>query len=161
MPTLASLTDIYLTNQWIVASGVVALVAVVIAMIRELLPYDGVIEMLRFNMLFIIILASALTRADEMGAVTALASVDAGKGAYAGFSSGAVVYCGGTGHECRRVDPDATPGSQVTAIDVFQSGSYPTPTAWVGYENGAIYRCSTHSCTQMSQSPSIKPPDRN
>jgi len=117
--------------------------------------------MLRFNIIFILILTSALTRADEMGAVTAIASVDAGKGAYAGFSSGAVVYCGGTGHECRRVDPDTTPDSRVTTIDVFQSGSYPTPTAWVGYENGEIYRCSSQSCTPMRQSPSIKPPDRN
>ena len=117
--------------------------------------------MLRFSMLFSLILISALTRAEEMGAVTAIASVDAGKGAYAGFSSGAVVYCGGTGHECRRVDPDTTPDSRVTTIDVFQSGSYTTPTAWVGYENGEIYRCSTQSCTPMGQSPSIKPPDRN
>jgi hypothetical protein len=117
--------------------------------------------MLRFNMAFSLVLISALTRAEEMGAVTAIASVDAGKGAYAGFSSGAVVYCDGTGHECRRVDPGVTPGSQVTAIDVFQSGSFPTPTAWVGYKNGAIYRCSTHSCTQMGQSPAIRPPGRN
>jgi hypothetical protein len=139
---------------------VVTVINATIARVREPLLYDGVIEMLRFNMIFILILGSALARADEMGAVTAIASVDAGKGAYAGYSSGAVVYCGGTGHECRRVDPDITPDSRVTAIDVFQSGSYPTPTAWVGYENGAIYRCSTQSCTSMSQSPSFKPPGR-
>lgn len=117
--------------------------------------------MLRANIVLILVITSTAARAGEMGAVTAIASVDAGKGAYAGYASGAVVYCGGTGHECRRVDPDTTPDSGVTAIDVFQSGSYPTPTAWVGYENGAIYRCSTQSCIPMSQSSAIKPPDRH
>src|SRR5210317_253929 len=98
--------------------------------------------MLRFNMIIILSVCSAISLADDIGAVTAFATVDAGKGAYAGYSSGAVVYCGGSGHECRRVDPETTPHSPVSAIDVFQSGTYPTPTAWVGYENGAIYRCS-------------------
>ena len=116
--------------------------------------------MLRFYMLFILCVCSALSHAGDLGAVTAIATVDAGKGAYAGYSSGAVVYCGGSGHECRRVAPDTTPRSRVTAIDVFQSGTYPTPTAWVGYENGAIYRCSAQSCTSMSQSPAIKRPIR-
>lgn len=116
--------------------------------------------MLRFNMIIILSVCSAISLADDIGAVTAIATVDAGKGAYAGYSSGAVVYCGGSGHECRRVDPDTTPQSPVSAIDVFQSGTYPTPTAWVGYENGAIYRCSAQSCTSMSQSPAIKRPIR-
>jgi len=116
--------------------------------------------MLRFNIIIIFSVYSALSLASDIGAVTAIATVDAGKGAYAGYSSGAVVYCGGSGHECRRVDPGTTPHSPVTAIDVFQSGTYPTPTAWVGYENGAIYRCSAQSCTSMSQSPAIRRPTR-
>ena len=110
---------------------------------------------------FLCILATAVyAQGDDLGAVTAIASVDAGKGAYAGYSSGAVVYCGGTGHECRRVDGSTTPDSAVTAIDVYQSGSYPTPTAWVGYDDGMILRCSAQACVAMTLSPPIKPPDR-
>lgn len=112
------------------------------------------------TLLFCILATASDAQGDDLGAVTAIASVDAGKGAYAGYSSGAVVYCGGTGHECRRVNASTTPDSPVTAIDVYQSGSYPTPTAWVGYDSGAIYRCSAQACVAMTLAPPIKPPDR-
>ena len=116
--------------------------------------------MFRLHATAILVLLTAFTSAEDLGEVTTIATVDAGRGAYAGFSTGAVVYCGGNGHECLRVAPETTPRSRVTAIDVFQADSYPTPTAWVGYENGAIYRCSIQSCVRMSQAQPINLPGR-
>ncbi len=85
--------------------------------------------------------------ADERGAVTAIASLNAQTSAFIGFSSGDILYCTRLSG-CSALE--GTPKSAVTAIDSpREEGSV---MVWVGYENGHIYFCTlTGGCSIQEQ----------
>ena len=90
--------------------------------------------------------------AQEQGAITALEPSRAGSGSVlVGYSSGAVLRCGGEG----RCDEYAgTPNIPVEAIAVSRRGT--SEIVWIAYGQGALYSCADLQCRKVETEPDTR-----
>lgn len=85
--------------------------------------------------------------AEEVNAVTAIASHNSRDAAFIGYASGEVSYCSRLSG-CTVLE--GTPSSPVTSMDIPRQGS--NARAWVGYASGSVYFCTlTGGCIAQEQ----------
>lgn len=85
--------------------------------------------------------------AEEVSAVTAIASHNTRDAAFIGYASGVVSYCSRLSG-CTVLE--GTPSSSVTSMDIPRQGS--NARAWVGYANGSVFFCTlTGGCIAQEE----------